>query len=237
MNSKIREYSLSNKDNLKSKGTSVEPLVKPTETLVEPEISSKVKTLIRMMGNIELKKAETQEEKEACYRLRYEVFKEVGYANETQFPEKRIIDEYDAISTIFMASKNKEVIGTLRVTPPSDLGFKIEEVFDLSRLKCKCNELWESSKIVVRREKGLGALIGLAGILYLFMKKKGVSDLCYMTSVLNEKMYEKMGVVRFDEVRFYPEVNEPAVSLHWNKKNTREPYLSTFEEMGRRFNL
>lgn len=73
-------------------------------------------------------------------------------------------------------------------------------------------------------------LLGLVNILYLYMKKKDVTDLCYTASPEHAKMYEKIGIYPFAEPKLYPKVGNIAVPLLWHIENTREPYKSLFEK-------
>lgn len=185
--------------------------------------------------SLEIKIAKTPEEKEACFRLRYEVFEKHCYADEKRYPDRKIEDEYDAISTIFMAVDGDELVGTVRITPPSELGFQMESMYDLTELKENCENLWESSKVMIKEGK-FGVLVGFLNVLYLFMKKNNITDLCSMTHVKNEEMYHKIGMQSFGEIKVHPGVNEPTAALLWNLEDTKEPYLSMFEQ-GKRYKI
>ncbi len=188
--------------------------------------------------NLELRVAETDEEKEECYRLRYEVFAQHGFIDPEEYPDKCVKDEYDPISTIFYAAKyengKREIIGTIRVTPPNERGFQIEGLFEVSEWKLRYgSDLWESSKVVVRNRgrEGFGALLGLAGAVYRFLKENGLRAIVYMTGEWNERMYRKLGVVRaYPKVKIHPN-GQPTVALLWDIKNVPEKYKTIFDRI------
>jgi N-acyl-L-homoserine lactone synthetase len=180
---------------------------------------------------LEFKIAETTEEKINCFKVRYKAYLDIGYIKKEDYKKEMIIDEYDSISTIFAAVKNKaEIIGTVRLTPPSELGFQMEELFDLTELKKKSKILWESSKVMALPEGKFKAILGLANLAYLFMKEKEITDLCYMASPEHAQMYSKLGIYPFAEQKIHPHVHNLAVPLHWEINKTTEKYKLIFEK-------
>ena len=189
--------------------------------------------------NLEIKVAETEEEREKCYRLRYDVFAQHGFIDRNRYPDGRVTDEYDDISVIFYASRRndggkEEIVGTIRVTPPTEKGFQIEELFDVSKWKQEYGDsLWESSKVVVKNpgKEGFGALLGLAGAVYRFLRENDLRAIVYMTGVWNEPMYRKLGVIRaYPEIKKHPN-GQPTVALLWDVGNVPEKYVERFERI------
>jgi hypothetical protein len=187
---------------------------------------------------LEIKIAEALEEKRECFRIRYLAYEDIGYVTEEDYPTREITDKFDEYSIIFIALKDGRGAGTIRVTRDSEYGFQMEELFDLTELRKNCKNLWESSKIMALPGRKNKVTLGLANIVYLFMKKNKINDLCYMAHPDHARMYEKIGIYPFAETKIHPEIGQPAVPLHWDLKNTKEPYLSVFnkEENTKLFN-
>ncbi|PKK70717.1 acyl-CoA N-acyltransferase [Rhizophagus irregularis] len=95
------------------------------------------------MGDIEIIHVTTQEEKEKCLQVRKEVF-----VKEQSCPIEEEIDEHDSSLNCnhFLALKNTQPIGTLRIYPYDDNTPKIAKIGRLSVLK-------------EYRGKGIGALL------------------------------------------------------------------------------
>ncbi len=83
---------------------------------------------------IQVKYAETETEKEAIYRLRYEIYiKELG--DQLSNEDEKLMDAGDAHARLLMAVDEDELVGTLRINWGGDGPFnpKMAEVYDLSR--------------------------------------------------------------------------------------------------------
>jgi N-acyl-L-homoserine lactone synthetase len=77
--------------------------------------------------------AETAEEREAVYRLRYECLIERGWARASDFPDGLERDEYDADALHLAAWVGPHLVGAVRmVTPVADRRLPIEAAFDLA---------------------------------------------------------------------------------------------------------
>jgi len=189
--------------------------------------------------NLELRVAETDEEKEECYRLRYEVFAQHGFIDPRDYPDRRIKDEYDPISIIFYAAKRRNgyqrFVGTIRITPPIVDRYQIEELFDIDFLKDKYGGgLWESSKIVIRDgiEDKFGTLIGLGALMFQFMRVNDISAVVYMTGEWNEEMYRKIGIYRcIPIVKLHPYNGQPTIALLWEREKTTPLFKRLFSSL------
>ena len=75
--------------------------------------------------DFELRWAKTEEEKEAVYRLRYDLYvTDQGLFENVADHERRwLTDEYDSVSRIALAEVDGEVVGTIRVTFGSETTF------------------------------------------------------------------------------------------------------------------
>lgn len=181
---------------------------------------------------LEFRIAKDEKEIELCYYIRFKAYEDTGYVTIDDHPDMKISDEYDKHSILFLALKDKKGIGTIRVTPDSEEGFHMEHYCDLSELRKNSINLLESSKVVVlpeHRSNGF-IMLGLANIVYSYMKKEKYTDLCFLATDEHAKMYSKIGIYPFSDAVKYPEYNIMLVPLHWNIAKTKEPYLSLFEK-------
>jgi len=182
--------------------------------------------------SLEFRIAKTEEERKKCFRVRYEVYAEVGYINPKDYQNKLLIDEYDKYSTIFMGVKDEEVVGTLRATEDSELGFQMEKIFkeEVVKLRKNCKKIIETSRIMALSTQRYKIALGLINLAYLFAKQQEITDYCFTTPPTIAKTWEKIGMFPFGEIKFYPLVNQPAVPIHWKVENTLEPYKTLFEK-------
>jgi hypothetical protein len=184
--------------------------------------------------------AETRDEREACFNVRFEAYLDIGYVRENQLPDRRIEDEFDDHSVIFMAKEGDTVIGTIRVTRDSKLGFPTEKVElfrpDIQRLRELVGEegglLFDTSRVMVlpAHQKG-GALLGLSGIIYKYALKQGISDYCFAATPEDGGMYGKIGIVPLSEPKTYRDglIDVTGVPLHWPIKDTTDRYKRLFD--------
>lgn len=99
---------------------------------------------------LEFKIAETVEDKIDCFKVRYHAYLETGYVKSGDYEKEMIIDEYDSISTIFAAKSDEKVVGTIRITPDSKLGFQQKSFLILENFVERVNrcgnplKLWHS---------------------------------------------------------------------------------------------
>ena len=113
--------------------------------------------------------ATTEAEKEAAYRLRYQVYAESHYLP-AQDDEPLLTDKYDDHSAIFIAYHKGECIGTLRLTHLTD-GSNTQDYFNIS-LDREPHLIVDIGKFVVARRQRSNARIACYG---LIMKAYGYS--------------------------------------------------------------
>ncbi|MBQ8292462.1 MAG: GNAT family N-acetyltransferase [Bacilli bacterium] len=115
-------------------------------------------------GNIRIKLAETKEEYEGLYRLRYFDLL-LNYNINNQNDEQLDTDAYDKVCDHLIAvdTNTNEVVGTYRIIKKShllgEMPFLTESEFDLTPLKKY--ELMELGRAVVKEEYRDGSVIGL----------------------------------------------------------------------------
>lgn len=74
--------------------------------------------------------AQTEEEKQECFKLRYQIYvEEFGFEDPSEHPNKMETDKYDKHSVHILAHDNatNKVAGTVRIVLPSSLGFPAQQ--------------------------------------------------------------------------------------------------------------
>ena len=88
---------------------------------------------------IKLRPATTPEDREAIYRLRYELYVEDQglFRDEADHENRLLVDSYDADSHLFLAELDGEIVGTSRLTLGSDATFTEEtrRAYDFERFR------------------------------------------------------------------------------------------------------
>lgn len=132
--------------------------------------------------SLEVKIADSEEEKRMAYRNRYEVFVEdMGIANEND--ERLLYDEYDSLETtkIYVALNEGRCIASIRTMEPNkemaekkgtEFGLPYEEVFDLSQLNGKFSPFAEISRTTNNGENA-SAIINVLALCFQYLKNKG----------------------------------------------------------------
>lgn len=147
------------------------------------------------------RRTEDQEELEAIYRLRYEVYcVEKSFLPAENFPDGTEKDELDEHSVHFVAYEDnchKELMGYFRLILPNHHGFPVESHFELLEPIANHDTSVELSRLVVEpsaRSIGHHILMGLSKQVYLYNREYRVSN-CY--AVLENpllRMVQRLGL-------------------------------------------
>jgi putative hemolysin len=120
------------------------------------------------MFDYEIKIAQTKEEKEKAFRLRFEVFrKELNTSPQSPIGEEIESDIYDKFCDhlIVIDKTNDSVIGTYRLLLKSrlepEIGFYSERLFDISNIKNLDKEILELSRSCVHKDYRESLVINL----------------------------------------------------------------------------
>ncbi|MCM8792106.1 MAG: GNAT family N-acetyltransferase [Candidatus Omnitrophica bacterium] len=120
---------------------------------------------ILTMFDYEIKIAETKQEKEAAFRLRFDVFKkELGCSFSSESLETDIYDNYCDHLIVIDRTKNL-VVGTYRLLLGSrvnpKIGFYSEKIFDIKNIKKLKEEKLELSRSCIHQDYREGIIIHL----------------------------------------------------------------------------
>ena len=128
--------------------------------------------------------------KKVVYRLRYQIYKEYGYIDPADFPNGEMRDEDDDHSISFLALKNNQPVGTIRLI----YGQKKEDFptfrmwnVDFSKFSVPFSKIGEISKFGIVNSKNLKNLkfwiwLGMMKRAYKWSKKLGLTCWVFVTS-------------------------------------------------------
>ena len=179
---------------------------------------------MRETGLLLLKKAETAEELEETYSLRYRAYcLERNFEPKELFPNFAEKDEYDSHSIHLAVKVKMQIIGTARLVLNSPIGFPLEKYCQLnfSDLGMNKNQTAEISRFTINKElfkttdydRQKVLLVLFRGI-YQESKKMGINYLCASMQRGFQKKLAKSGILFLKA--------GPAVDYH----GVRAPYVS-----------
>jgi N-acyl-L-homoserine lactone synthetase len=139
---------------------------------------------------VEFRRAQTEDEMTAIYKLRYEVYcLEKRYLNADDYPDHLEHDEWDKYSVHFIAKSNDNIVGTVRLIKESPIGFPIEKHFGIKRTEVPTKVFAEGSRFIVRsqfRKSIFKIANGLNRCIIEACIEEGITDL-YI--ILDERLY------------------------------------------------
>ncbi|NPA27196.1 MAG: GNAT family N-acetyltransferase [Chloroflexi bacterium] len=125
-------------------------------------------SLLQVRG-YRIRLAQTDQERDQVYRLRWQVYTEAGYLDPARFPDGRFRDRADAVSFSWLAWWKGEPVGTVRATP---LKYGIAPVFeyvhDLEEVRAIQDRALELGRYAIVRAHRKG-LIGAGLLLRAFV--------------------------------------------------------------------
>ncbi len=127
---------------------------------------------------IRVRYAETEADKEAAYRLRYQVYVE-DVGTQLEHSDGRMTDASDDRARILVAVDGDEVVGTLRINWGDDapFGSKVEEIYQLSRFSSVVsdNQVVVFDRFVIKAEyRGTHVAFQLLTAITMFSLEKNV---------------------------------------------------------------
>jgi len=173
----------------------------------------------RKEEDIVFKVAQSQEEKEGAYRLRYKVFcKEWGYLPLSKYPSGQEYDEYDTISSTIIAIKpnTNQVIGTIRVIKEtSGRPLPLERYSPISTYGDQLTVFGELSRLTVDKKyrSKYDVAFGLIKSSILFSRKIGITDFCISVAVDRAERYSRFGFSKVGEQYQYQDIAYPRKSI------------------------
>lgn len=178
--------------------------------------------------NLEVKIARTTKDLDATFKLRYRIFgEELNYIEKINYPDKREHDHFDSKTTAvnFIAKKEDQTIGTVRLIKDSGLPYNIERYVNLDRLKGDKNiRLAEASRFCVVKDERLNPNIthGLCKIVINYAFSQGITDIIILSNSTKSKegntikYFQEIGFSQFSDEVYYEKFNEYAMPLRLN---------------------
>lgn len=185
---------------------------------------------------LEAKIAETDEELDKVFQIRYKVYTEVNYMDKEEFPDQKESDEFDKISTNFLVwyPKTGQVVGAIRAIPDSNIGYPMENIFNLSDLR---KDLRENSRNAVEVSRRVtwplnnGRVnVALLSVLFQYCKKNSITDWIAAIDEPALDYYKKLGMNIIGDKVYYGLVNRVAYPVQIEIDNFSDPYISWFSK-------
>lgn len=183
-------------------------------------------------SNKNLNLTTTAEKLIEVFKLRSEIFTEIGYQNE--FPdtiEGLNFDKFDVNSAVLFYKNDKKVTGSLRCVFDSKDKLPSEEKFSFSTIRKNHNMIGELSRLVVKNEKkGLNLEFKnlFAGVYTLFTN----NDIDLLLTGIKEehyKLYSKFGGTKIiKNLNSYGKLKLSALILSWNPHEASRFFKKAF---------
>ena len=146
--------------------------------------------------------------------IRYRVYLEAGYILPEDFPNQRIVDDYDEVSDILLIYHNSTPIGTVRFINYSDKGFPIFKLFNIVDFPSKVDlhKTQEVSKLAILSQyRGHFLPLSLWLIVsgWYLARQKGINWwLFWTTNYLFENFMKGWFNVSYERLKFLPPAPE-----------------------------
>jgi len=181
--------------------------------------------------SLEVKIARTKNDLIGAFELRYSVFgEELSYIDKTKYPDGREKDDFDDLpmTTNFVAQKNSETVGTVRLIMNLRQKYNIENYMNIDDLKKDNNiNLAEASRFCVRKDERFNVKHshGMCKIVINYALSRDITDIIVLSNSTNSKegntlkYFKNIGFYQFADEIYYEKFNEYAVPLRLNLEN------------------
>ena len=203
------------------------------ESIIDETISFN-KKLSSNSDNKNLALTKTAEELVEVFKLRSDVFTEIGYQDE--FPdtiEGLNFDVYDKTSAVIYYKNNKEVSATIRLIFDSENRLPSEEKESFDDMRAKYNCIGEISRNIVKtRGQGLNLEFKylMCGIYNVFIN----NDIDIALSGIRQehlKLFKKLGGVEiYKELNSYGSLETPCLIISYNPNYASNFFKKVFLE-------
>ncbi|XOU94688.1 MAG: GNAT family N-acyltransferase [Candidatus Kerfeldbacteria bacterium] len=182
-----------------------------------------LKYKIKTQNNgIEFRIAQTQDEKDEVYKLRYSVYcEEKKYLKVSDYPDGLEFDKYDPISDHFIAlNKIGKIVGTLRLVPRDNNLFNekripLEYYTDIENHINSKSVVSELSRFTIDKNYRTKYSInfGLIKRATLFALAEGITHFAISTSVNSKNYFERFGFHQIGESYIYQKLQYKLPSI------------------------
>ncbi len=130
-------------------------------------------------GGYHFRRADTEAERLAAFRLRHAVFSEEGFIRAEEFPSGAFHDEFDGVSEqILVHDVAGRLVGTTRFVLPSDLGFPTERLFDFEAPDVSRERMGEYGRLAIgpgHRGGTRAPMLGMLKAVFEVMLEHGIT--------------------------------------------------------------
>lgn len=197
-----------------------------------------------MKSLIKIELANTAEERQAIYKLRYQVYhQEMRKQIQADHERQMIVDELDETGYLFLAKIDSQVVGTVRlhIGHPNVLPAQINKYFSMYRFHAYSlnRPLSYSSRLMVTsRYRNSRVLLQMLVEVYRFaIEQWATFNFCYCAPNL-VRLYEKLGYREYTKNMNHPEtgIRVPMVlvgdDIHYLKQ-IRSPFYRVAKRLGK----
>jgi hypothetical protein len=182
--------------------------------------------------------AKSEDDLKKVFLIRYQVYLNEGYIKKDICKDGYWKDAYDDYSINFLATNKKnEAVGAFRLTLNSEIGFPVENYFNLADLKIDKKSIAEPTRVVVKKEyRGNKRLVlfGLGAVAYRYCIKHNIS---FWYGTLPEKLvksFKHFGIEYIPVSEGEPTeknlLSRKEIEGYFNQKKLR-PYLANLRQI------
>jgi len=184
-----------------------------------------------------LKVAETRDELEECFRLLHDAYVAVGFMKPDPSGMRATIYHALPTTTTLLARYNNRIVGTISLIRESPLGFPMQKIFNIEKIRKAGGNIAEVSALAVdRRFQALGGIILFPLMKFMYEYSTKFFDTRHLVIAVNPRhigFYESILFFRRLKevpVEHYDFVNgAPAVGAHVDLKSAPEIYRRYYD--------
>ena len=184
-----------------------------------------------------LKVAETKEELEACFKLLHEAYVHVGFMKPDPSGMRATVYHALPTTTTLLAKYDGRVVGTVSLIRDSELGFPMQKIFDIKKIRSAGGNIAEVSALAVhRRFQATGGMILFPLMKFMYQYATEFFDTSHLVIAVNPRhivFYESLLFFRRlkqNPVEHYDFVNgAPAVGAHLDLKKAPEIFRRYYD--------
>jgi len=184
-----------------------------------------------------LKVAETREELEECFSLLHDAYVAVGFMKPDPSGMRATIYHALPTTTTLLARYNNRIVGTISLIRESPLGFPMQKIFNIEKIRKAGGNIAEVSALAIdRRFQALGGIILFPLMKFMYEYSTKFFDTRHLVIAVNPRhigFYESILFFRRLKevpVEHYDFVNgAPAVGAHVDLKSAPEIYRRYYD--------
>jgi len=186
---------------------------------------------------LSLKVAETKEELEACFKLLHDAYVRAGFMKPDPSGMRATLYHALPTTTTLLAKYDGRVVGTVSLIRDSALGFPMQKIFNIKKIRSAGGNIAEVSALAVhRRFQATGGMILFPLIKFMYEYSTRFFDTSHLVIAVNPRhiaFYESIlffSRLKQNPVAHYDFVNgAPAVGAHIDLKKAPEIFKKYYD--------